>query len=144
MSETVKSIQTTTYGTLGTSFTATAVSSAFLLSPTTGVWLVMNQFQTLMLLIFTGAYIPFNVKHYLYGLTFTLLSFNFFESKKSKMFSYIIEPFDYDQNDIDLNEMGLESRSGFVNNFELLLTFIILTILSLVIFCINLLNSLCR
>lgn len=47
------------------------------MSNPSGLWLIFNQFQTLLLLLITGAYIPKDIIDYLLGMEFTLFNFEF-------------------------------------------------------------------
>ena len=83
-----------------------------------GLWIMINGYQALMLLLLTGAYFPKPLTDYLSGLNFTLFSFNFVPvlslpyNKEAK--SWI----DYDVDNDYLKTIGLNSGSTLINNFN--------------------------
>lgn len=86
------------------------------------IWLVMGQFQLLMLLLLSDAYIPKDVETYILGMDYTLFSFNFLKIKEWKFPSKIYEYFDYDQSKADLILVGFSSGSAIINILSILIT----------------------
>ena len=97
-----------------------------------GLWIMINGYQALMLLLLTGAYFPKTLTDFLSGLNFTLFSFNFVPvlslpyGKEAK--SWI----DYDVDNNYLKTIGLSSGSTLINNFNTCLIFILIISIHLV------------
>lgn len=102
---------------------STALSILTLSSPQV-IWLEINQFQLLILLPLTGAFMPEEVRDYL--LSFFLYSFNFnlnflFSDQKDS-YNAFLESFGFDHPNKQLEIVGLQYTSTLLNCFMLLLT----------------------
>jgi len=97
-----------------------------------GLWIVFNQYQFLLLLLITGAYFPVEVVKLLTGMNFTLFSFNFLDPlykdylNNGRSWNYFNQEHKY------LGEMGFDSEGSFYNLFTLILIFFLIAIAHLV------------
>ena len=101
----------------------------------TGLWITMNQYQLIMLLLLTKSNIPRSIVSYLSGLKATTWSFSFIPFKDISGFDRILNGLGFKQPDEELKHFGINSGSTFVNNFSLIwLVFIFITIHTLFLF----------
>ena len=77
MPENIKDAQIVTQTMISGIIAIAFVNSIANMASPVGIWSIINQFQMLMLLILTGAFIPTTVKEYLSGMNFVLLNFDF-------------------------------------------------------------------
>ena len=91
-----------------------------------GLWIMINGYQALMLLLLTGAYFPKTLTDYLSGLNFTLFSFNFVPVLNPSYGKEAKSWIDYDVDNDYLETIGLNSDSTLINNFNTLLIFILI------------------
>lgn len=94
---------------------AAGVTALVSLSSPQGVWITLNQFQCLALLLLTGAYLPDDVVYFLSGMDFTSLSFSFVPVSSALYLRSMADWVDSDLDDEYLAAAGLESRSSLVN-----------------------------
>ena len=80
----------------------------------------------MMLLPLTGVFMPQNILDYLSGMTFVNFNFNFIPVHWIPIVDPLFEEYDYEHNNSYLKEVGVESGNTFINNFQLLLTFVML------------------
>lgn len=98
------------------------VSLASLSSPQT-IWAIINQFQLLLLLPLTGAFVPQEVVEYLKGMKFVILNFNFVPLSDLSLLSKLYSYFSLPQKVEYLQEIDIESGSTLLNCFPLTLLF---------------------
>lgn len=98
------------------------------MSNPTGIWHSVHQFQALLLLIITGAYIPKNVVDFLIGLKFSLFSFSFLNLHQIVPFKYLLNWFYFDQSNAELTLLQVKSESSFYNNFGVLFVILVLIV----------------
>ena len=111
-------------------------------SAPTGLWITMNQFQLIMLLLLTKSNIPKSIVSYLSGLKATTWSFNFIPFKEIPGFDKIVNGLDFRLPDVELKYFGINSGSTFANNFSLIcILFIFIAIHSLFLLIHRLLKS---
>ena len=91
-----------------------------------GIWISINKFQLLLLLLLTGAYFPSNIIYYLTGESFSSFSFNFIPVIKSPGPNYLKSWIDFDLNNDYLSDIGLNSGSSVKNHFSLFTTILLL------------------
>ena len=72
MPEPIKQAQISTQSTIGASMGLAASVSLLNMSSPVGIWSIVNQFQMLLLLLLTGAFIPETVRQFLSGMDFAL------------------------------------------------------------------------
>ena len=101
-----------------------ATSIISLTSPQ-GIWISINEFQLLLLLLLTGAYFPSNISYYLTGVSFSSFSFNFIPVIKSPGPNYLKSWLDFNLNNDYLSDIGLNSGSSIINNFSLFTTILL-------------------
>ena len=110
-----------------TSIGMASVISTSIISLTSpqGIWISINEFQLLLLLLLTGSYFPSNIIYYLNGVSFSSFSFNFIPVIKSPGPNYLKSWLDFNLNNDYLSYIGLNSGSSVLNNFSLLTTILI-------------------
>ena len=99
---------------------ASAIFSVWNISAPTGLWITMNQFQLIMLLLLTKSNIPRSIVSYLSGLKATTCSFNFIPFKDIPGIGKMANDLDFGLPDKDLSYFGIISGSTFTNNFSLI------------------------
>ena len=99
---------------------ASAVFSFWNLSTPSGLWITMNQFQLILLLLLTKSSIPRSIVDYLSGLKATTCSFNFIPFKDIPGFNFIINYLTFSLPKKELDYFGIFSGSTFANNFSLI------------------------
>ena len=114
---------------------ATIISLANLTAPI-AIWLIANQIQLLSLLLLTKAFLPPSVKQILTGSQYTSFSFSFIPVMDIPGINIPLKALDIQQEDLNLQEMGLNSGSSFTSNimfFLFILFLIIVHLLTLLI-----------
>ena len=96
------------------------------LSTPQGLWITMNQFQLILLLLLTNSHIPKSIIDYLSGLKATTWSMNFIPFKDIPCFKSIVNLLNYELENKTLGYLGVFSGSTFVNNFSLICVFVII------------------
>ena len=109
-----------------------AVSLMNMSSPV-GVWSIINQFQMLMLLILTDAFIPLTVKHYLSGMEFALNFFGLIPFYKVPLIANLYSWMKFEQYNNNLYSIGVEDGSTSVNNLSFLIMLLLFGILHTII-----------
>ena len=107
---------------------ASAVLSMCNLSAPQGLWMTMDQFQLILLLLLAKANIPQKVVDYLSGMKDTTWSFNLIPFKDIPGISKLIESLDFLLDNNDLKYFGLFSGSFLVNNFSFIWIILIITL----------------
>ena len=126
----------------GVSGSIATLFSLWNVSAPTGLWITMNQFQLIMLLLLTKSNIPKSIVSYLSGLKATTWSFNFIPFKEIPGFDKIVNGLDFRLPDVELKYFGINSGSTFANNFSLIcILFIFIAIHSLFLLIHRLLKS---
>ena len=95
-------------------------------SAPTGLWITMNQFQLIMLLLLTKSNIPNSIASYLSGLKVTTWSLNFIPFKDIPGFDKMVNGIDFRLTYVELKYFGIKSGSTFANNFSLICIVLIL------------------
>jgi hypothetical protein len=95
------------------------VVSLLSMSSPQAIWIMVNQFQLLMLLPLTDVYMPKEIEDYLSGMSFTSFNFDFLPLSSIPKFKGIFEYFGFEQNDQYLQGMGIEYGSAFLNQISL-------------------------
>ena len=125
MPEQIKKAQTATQSTIGASMGVAAAVSLMNMSSPVGIWSIINQFQMLMLLLLTGAFIPLTVRHYLSGMDFVSLNFDFIPFIEVPLISDLYLWMKFEQHNDDLKDIGLDYGSTVVNNISFLVILLI-------------------
>ena len=81
------------------------------LSTPTGLWITMNQYQLILLLLLTKSNIPKSIVDYLSGLKVTTCSFNFIPFKDISGFDRLIEYLNSELPREELDYFGIFSGS---------------------------------
>ena len=108
---------------------AAALFSLCNLSTPTGLWITMNQFQLILLLLLTKSNIPKSIIDYLSGLKATTCSFNFIPFKDIPGFNRLVEYLNLKLSRKELNYFGIFSGCTFSNNFSLIWILMILALI---------------
>ena len=117
---------------VGAAAGATVVFSMCNLSTPQGVWITMNQFQLILLLLLTNSHIPQSIVDYLSGLKATTWSLNFVPFKDIPGVKTAIDWLDFGLDNNDLKHFGLLSGSTFVNNFSLVWVILMIIVISII------------
>ena len=131
MPEPIKQAQISTQSTIGASMGVAAAVSLMNMSSPVGIWSIINQFQMLMLLILTGAFIPETVRQYLSGMDFVSLNFDFIPFIEVPLISDLYLWMKFDQTNDNLEDIGLDDGSTVVNNISFLVILLIFITLHL-------------
>ena len=131
MPEQIQNSQTATQSTIGASMGVAAAVSLMNMSSPVGIWSIINQFQMLMLLILTGAFIPETVRQYLSGMDFVSLNFDFIPFIEVPLISDLYLWMKFDQTNDNLEDIGLDDGSTVVNNISFLVILLIFITLHL-------------
>ena len=108
-----------------------AIVSLMNLSAPIAMWMIANQIQLVSLLLLTGAYLPPSIKGILTGSQFTSFSFSFIPVMDTPGINILLKSFDIEQEDVNLQEMGLNSGSTITSNSTFLFMIIVLIMLHL-------------
>ena len=117
----------------GTAIGVSMVLSMWNLNVPQGLWMTLNQFQLILLLLFTKSNIPEKVVNYLSGLKGTTCSLNFIPFKDIPVIDQLMDSFDYNLRINELSYFGLFSGSTLVNNLSIVWVFIILAVFLIII-----------
>lgn len=98
----------------------TALSSAQSFSNPQGVWITVNHQQNMYLLLISGSFFPVKITKLLTGLSYTLMSYGFFNFDKLLYISSAIDYLDFPLIDEELAYFSISSGSTFVNTFSIL------------------------
>ena len=131
LSEKVRNARTSTQITIGACMAMAALISVVKMASPIGMWSIVNQFQMLLLLLLTRAFIPDKIREYLLGMDFTLMNFNFIPLNEVPMISIPYDWIEYEQYDTNLQDIGVENGSTAANNLSfivMIMMFIILHI----------------
>ena len=131
MPEQIKKAQTATIVLICFAMGIAAAVSLMNMSSPIGVWSIINQFQMLMLLILTDAFIPETVRQYLSGMDFVSLNFDFIPFIKVPLISELYLWMKFEQNNDNLEDIGVDDGSTVVNNISFLVILLIFVTLHL-------------
>ena len=119
---------TATQSIIGAVAGATALFSFWNMSSPQGIWIALNQFQLILLLLLTNSHIPKSIVNYLTGMKATTCSLNFIPFKDIPGVKILLNWFDYDLTDSNLESFGIFSGSSLLNNFSLIWVFVIIIV----------------
>lgn len=112
---------------------ASLVTSTLNTSSPSSAWSVFNQLQLLILFLLVDTYIPVDVRGYIEGQDFALFNFDFIPAVDIPYINVPAEWMDFEQPDVNLAKVGVNSGSTFTNVFSLLLTIVILVAFHIVV-----------
>ena len=118
LSEKVRNARTSTQITIGACMAMAALISVVKMTSPIGMWSIVNQFQMLLLLLLSRAFIPDKIREYLLGMDFTLMNFNFIPLNEVPMISIPYDWIEYEQYDTNLQDIGVENGSTAANNLS--------------------------
>ena len=114
---------------IGSVVGASAVLSMWNISSPQGLWMSMNQFQIILLLLLTKSNMPNLIVNYLTGLQATTWSFNFIPFGYIPEQNKIVTYFNSSLSNSNLDYFGITSGSTIVNNFAFMWILIIIGII---------------
>ena len=117
-SEEVQNTVYTTQGAVAAGSSASIIASLLTVSSPAAIWLMINQYQMLILLPLIGAFLPKNIQDFVVGNDYTMFSFSFLKVRETKSASFVVDKFDYEQKIKYLIEIGIESQSIIVNQLS--------------------------
>ena len=109
------------------------MSSGSSFSSSGSLWIMVNQYQALLLIPLLNVYIPKNIRDFIVGNDVTMFSFSFLRIKDINFVTDLNQNLGGDQDDEYLNEIGIESNSVIINHISLFLVFLILFISHIVV-----------
>ena len=110
----------------GVGMGVSAGSSLLSMSSPAAIFIMINQFQLLLLLPLTGAYISDQVLFTITGMSMALFSFDFLKLEKIPTFNYLFDFLSIIQVNKNLEEIGIKSGNSLINLSKLFLIFVIL------------------
>ena len=96
-------------------------------------WALINQLQLYLLLVLTGSYLPRDVLEYITGNEFMRFSLNYMPFSKFYIREELSETMDMPQDTETLYNIGLESRSAFVNLLYVFMILLLISVLHLIL-----------
>ena len=103
----------------GVGIGASAGSSLISMSSPAAIFIMINQFQMLLLLPLTGAYISDQVLFTITGMSMALFSFDFLKLEKISIFYYLFDFLKINQLNSNLTKIGINSGNTIINWFKL-------------------------
>ena len=137
MPEPIQNAQTATQSMIGTSMGVAVAISLMNMSSPIGLWSTINQFQMLILLLLTGAFIPQTVKRYMSGMDFVFLNFDFIPFLEVPFISDLFLWMNFEQTNSDLEDIGIGYGSIVANNISFFVILFLFIFLHLPIALIN-------
>ena len=116
--------QTAQIASLSSAGVGTGVSllfSSFNLTTIFVIWTIFSQYRTLIFLILTDAYLPSSVVEYITGMKLFSFNFSFLQISNWPGINLGINFLNYNQIITQLETIGIESGSSFVNNINIVL-----------------------
>lgn len=109
-----------TISTVTTSFTTvTAILAAACMSfggmPGQTMWMVINQYQLYLLIPLMRVYVPGDIMYYLLGQSFAIFNFKFLHFDSSALYKSINKLLDFQQSELGLSTIEINSGSSVVN-----------------------------
>ena len=97
------------------------------------IWIMINQYQALLLIPLLNLYIPKNIRDFIVGNDITLLSFSFLRIKDINFVTDLNYELGGDQKNEYLKEIGAESNSVIINHLNLFVVYLLFVFLYLLI-----------
>ena len=95
--------------------------SSFSMTTVFLIWAIFSQYRTLIFLILTDAYLPGSVVEYITGMKLFSFNFSFLKISNWPGINLGTNVLNYNQINTQLETIGIESGSSFVNNINILL-----------------------
>lgn len=99
------------------------------LSSPMAIWFLANQFQLFSLFLLTNTDLPNDIVEYIKGNAFFSFSMDFLPFTQGATSNGLMSKMDKNQTYSDLQNIGVESQSAFVNSVGLMMTFVIFIII---------------
>ena len=129
---TERTVAVTSISILGVGVVAAALTSILTFSSPRGMWSVINLFQTLTILLLTGAYFPEETTISFANLIqYTNFSFDFIPYSSLGFVDFIMDWFNLPVNGDLMAKVGLKSGSTLFNNTSLLINILLVLLLHL-------------
>jgi len=93
------------------------------------LWIMVNQFQLLMLLPLTDVFVPKDIEDYFTGMSFLSFDFNFIPFSATPLLNSMFSYFGFEQEDEYLKEIGIEYGSSILNQSSLVFMILLLMLL---------------
>ncbi|CAI2375332.1 unnamed protein product [Moneuplotes crassus] len=116
---------------------ATIATSITSLSSPNGIYSIINQLQLYALLPMVGSFLTAKVANVILGMDFTLLSFDFMQTRIIWPFCTLNNCMSYPQEDSYLENLGYRSGSSLINTLPILCILIFLMTFHLLLLCIS-------
>ena len=123
------SAQTTAMASAGVGAGIALIMSSLNMSSIAVLWSIFSQFRLLIFLILSDAYLPQSVIDYISGMKLFSFNFSFLSFQTLPVIKVPLQLLDFTQNSVELETIGLNSGSSFVNSINLLLTVIMVIFL---------------
>ena len=117
-SDSVKSASIVTKSVTGMTFGLSIGLGLLSNSSISSFWSMINQLQLFFLLLLTKSYFPQSIINIVVGSDFAQFNLNFLPFGQVSSTNYLIDWFDWDQNDDVLYKIGVGSWSSFVNTYS--------------------------
>ena len=101
------------------------------------IWLIINLFQMLMLLMLNGAFIPKTVRQYLSTMDYVLLNLEFISIKDAPLISDLYTWMKFEQKNENLQDVGVGNGSTAINNISFFIIILILIVIHIPIIIIK-------
>ena len=95
------------------------------------MWLIANQVQLVSLLLLSGAFLPPSVKEIMLGTQLTSSSFSAIPVLEIPIINVPVKSFEIEQDNVNLELMGLNSGSSLVSNYLFFLSIAAIVVLHL-------------
>ena len=114
---------------MAVSFACVLAISMINMSSIQGLWMMANQFQLYFLLFMTSVFLPDKIVDFLTGFKLMSFSFNFIPVHKIMFVKDIYSYLDYDHNDQDLKNTGVDSGSALINVLSIIVVVFVLVMI---------------
>ena len=112
----MKANTVTTQALAGAAVALGGTISVLSVSSPQAVWMMVRQFQLLMLMPLTGAFFPSSIIQYLTGMSFMNFDFDFIPFPEIPFLDMLYDYFDFEHGHEYLKDIGVESGSSLLNS----------------------------
>ena len=114
---------------MAASFACVLAISMINMSSVQGIWMMVNQFQLYFLLFLTSVFLPDKIVDFLTGFKLMSLNFSFIPVHKIILVKNVYNYLDYDHNDQDLKNTGVDSGSALINVLSIIFVVLVLVMI---------------
>ena len=115
----------------GSSISIASIIALVTMSSPVTMWLIANQVQLVSLLLLSGAFLPPSVKEIMLGTQLTSSSFSAIPVLEIPIINVPVKSFEIEQDNVNLELMGLNSGSSLVSNYLFFLSIAAIVVLHL-------------